>query len=70
MRQVDAIAHQLKSSSRAIGALALGDLCAELENNSRMGSGTAVLSANVMRFDAALRAVETQLNTLLAQASH
>jgi PAS domain S-box-containing protein len=69
MRQVDAIAHQLKSSSRAIGALALGDLCAELENNCRMGSGTAV-SANVMRFDAALRAVETQLNMLLAQASH
>src|SRR5690349_19571492 len=32
IRRIGAIAHQLKSSSRAIGALAFGDLCAELEN--------------------------------------
>ena len=37
-----AIAHRLKSSSRAVGALALGDLCAELENASKLGDREAV----------------------------
>jgi len=31
------LAHRLKSSSRTIGASALGDLCADLENYARMG---------------------------------
>lgn len=33
--QLGAIAHKLKSSSRAVGALALGDLCAELDSASK-----------------------------------
>ncbi len=32
---VASIAHKLKSSSRSVGALALGDLCTELENACR-----------------------------------
>ena len=35
-------AHRLKASSRAVGALALGDLCAELEVASRAGAADAV----------------------------
>lgn len=35
-------AHRLKSSSRAVGALALGELCAELETTSRAGAADAV----------------------------
>ena len=33
--RVASIAHKLKSSSRSVGALALGDLCTELENACR-----------------------------------
>ena len=36
-RQVGAIAHKLKSSSRSVGALALGELCAELESAGKAG---------------------------------
>ena len=36
--QASVIAHKLKSSSRAMGALALGDLCAALENAGKTGS--------------------------------
>ncbi|MFC6673960.1 PAS domain S-box protein [Marinobacterium aestuariivivens] len=32
VQQIESIAHRLKSSSRSVGALHLGDLCAELEN--------------------------------------
>jgi PAS domain S-box-containing protein len=32
IREVSSIAHKLKSSSRSVGAMKLGDLCAELEN--------------------------------------
>lgn len=36
------LAHRLKSSSRSVGALALGDLCAELENAGRSGDRAAI----------------------------
>jgi len=64
-RQIGAIAHKLKSSSRSIGALALGDLCAALENACRSGTGDEV-SRGIVQFDAALREVDAQIATLLA----
>lgn len=36
LEEVGIVSHRLKSSSRAIGALSLGDLCAELENAFRL----------------------------------
>ena len=44
MAAVAAVAHKLKSSSRSVGALALGELCAELEN-----AGRAALRDSVQR---------------------
>jgi HPt (histidine-containing phosphotransfer) domain-containing protein len=41
-RQAAAIAHKLKSSSRSVGALALGDLCAELETAGTAGDKAQV----------------------------
>ncbi len=40
--RVAAIAHRLKSSSRSVGALALGDLCAELESAGKVGDKAQV----------------------------
>ncbi len=53
------IAHKLKSSVRAIGALPLGDLCAELENASRAADRATV--------DQRAGAVEDDLNALMAE---
>ncbi|MBB1472189.1 Hpt domain-containing protein [Luteimonas sp. MC1782] len=58
--QVAALAHSLKSSSRAMGAMALGELCAELEAHGGAGRlaglGPAV-TAVVAELDAALAAM-------------
>ena len=64
-RRVGAIAHKLKSSSRSVGALALGDLCAELENACRT-QAVEGLSQGMARVDAELAAVDEQLGHLLA----
>ena len=40
--RIAAIAHRLKSSSRSVGALPLGDLCAQLENAWRAGDRAGV----------------------------
>lgn len=40
--QIATIAHQLKSSSRSVGAMGLADCCAELENASKVGMGERV----------------------------
>lgn len=40
--EIGATAHRLKSSSRSVGALPMGDLCAELENASRVADVEAV----------------------------
>jgi HPt (histidine-containing phosphotransfer) domain-containing protein len=37
VREAAAIAHKLKSSSRSIGALPLGDVCAEIEATASKG---------------------------------
>ncbi len=65
VRQVGAIAHKLKSSSRSIGALALGDLCAGLENACRSGTAEEV-ARTIVQFETALQAVDSQIGTLLA----
>jgi CheY-like chemotaxis protein/HPt (histidine-containing phosphotransfer) domain-containing protein len=64
IRQIGAIAHKIKSSSRAIGALTLGDLCAELENACRTGTRDDV-SRGVVQFEAALREVEAWIASVL-----
>ena len=66
VRQIGAIAHKLKSSSRSVGAVALGDLCTELENACRSGAREGISQA-VMRFEVGLLAVDAQIEQLLAR---
>ena len=56
-RRIGAVAHKLKASSRSVGALALGDLCAELENASRAGSRTEIVERRE-QFELAMKAVD------------
>ncbi|MFL9908620.1 PAS domain S-box protein [Paraburkholderia sp. RL17-337-BIB-A] len=63
-REAGSVAHKLKSSSRSIGAIALGDLCAQLENAGKAGD-LATLASWVQQFDAALVAVEQAIAHLL-----
>ena len=57
-RQIAAIAHRLKASSRSVGAVTLGDLCAELENACLAGTRESI-AQRLNEFEAALDAVET-----------
>jgi HPt (histidine-containing phosphotransfer) domain-containing protein len=66
IRQIGALAHKLKSSSRSVGALALGDLCAELENACRSGTRDEVSQA-IVQFEAGVREVHAQIAALLAR---
>ena len=52
-----ALAHKLKSSARSVGALALGELCAEMEQAGKAGD-TATLTALLPRFEQELAGVE------------
>ena len=63
-RQVGAIAHKLKSSSRSVGALALGELCAGLESAAKAGDNQGITDDS-LRFDAALAEVDACIATLL-----
>jgi PAS domain S-box-containing protein len=65
--EVAAIAHKLKSSSRAVGAIALGDRCAELENAGKSGNRAAI-AQSMARFEAALAGVEAEIAGLTAGA--
>ncbi|MGZ8260007.1 MAG: MHYT domain-containing protein, partial [Caldimonas sp.] len=67
-RGIGPVAHKLKASSRSVGALALGDLCAELENASRAGS-RAEVSAHCLRFAQAMRAVDARVVEQLAKGT-
>jgi PAS domain S-box-containing protein len=58
------LAHKLKSSARAVGALALGDLCAELEEAGK-AVDTAALKHRMMRFDSLLIEVDAQIRAYL-----
>ena len=59
--QAQALAHKLKSSARAVGALALGELCAEIEQAGRSGGTLAPLLA---RFEREMAAVAAYLDAL------
>jgi CheY-like chemotaxis protein/HPt (histidine-containing phosphotransfer) domain-containing protein/two-component sensor histidine kinase len=56
-----AAAHKLKSSSRSIGALRLGSLCAEMEKAGRAGDA-AKLAELLPRFEAEVAAVREHLH--------
>jgi signal transduction histidine kinase/DNA-binding response OmpR family regulator len=56
-----AAAHKLKSSSRSVGALALGDLCDEMERAGKNGD-TAALATLLPRFEHELVSVERYLD--------
>ena len=49
--------HKLKSSSRSVGALALGELCAAMEKAGK-GGDTAALAALLPQFEQELARVE------------
>lgn len=61
-RQVGLIAHKLKSSSRSVGALTLGDLCAKLEsackaeNNEEIDHSISKVETEVPLVEAAIEA--------------
>jgi HPt (histidine-containing phosphotransfer) domain-containing protein len=59
-QRVAALAHRLKSSSRQVGALALGELCARLEERARAG---AIDAALLESFDGEYAAVDRYLAT-------
>jgi HPt (histidine-containing phosphotransfer) domain-containing protein len=55
-KQIGALAHQLKSSSRSVGALALGEICAALEQAGKSDRGEEV-AAQLPIFEHALAQV-------------
>jgi CheY-like chemotaxis protein/HPt (histidine-containing phosphotransfer) domain-containing protein len=61
-----AAAHKLKSSARSVGALALGELCAEMEQAGTAGDNET-LAALLPRFEQELFAVERCLDSLLQE---
>ncbi|WP_116473291.1 ATP-binding protein [Zobellella maritima] len=64
MHQVGAIAHQLKSASRTVGALSLADCCAELEIQCKVGP-QAALTDQLSQFEQQLALVETTITEQL-----
>jgi HPt (histidine-containing phosphotransfer) domain-containing protein len=60
MLEVGALAHKLKSSARSVGALALGELCAELEQAGRLADAESV-AVLLPRFEQALLHVDAFL---------
>jgi signal transduction histidine kinase/CheY-like chemotaxis protein/HPt (histidine-containing phosphotransfer) domain-containing protein len=66
LAQVAATAHKLKSSSRSVGALSLGDLCAELENAGKRNDGPAV-ERGVAQLETLFTSVEVELARLLSE---
>jgi HPt (histidine-containing phosphotransfer) domain-containing protein len=64
--QVGAAAHKLKSSARSVGALALGELCAEIELAGQAGQIEA-LAKLLPRFEAEWLSVEKHLGALALQ---
>ena len=64
LRGVASVAHKLKSSSRSVGAMALGAACAALETAGHAGQAKEV-DAQVSRFSADIAAVESHLSGVL-----
>ena len=65
-RRVAAIAHQLKSACRSIGAFAFGDVCVELENAGAGGDST-ILADRWTDFQLGLGPVLVAVDGLLGQ---
>ncbi|MBA2659159.1 MAG: PAS domain S-box protein [Nitrosospira sp.] len=61
-----AAAHKLKSSARSVGAVALGDLCAEMEQAGKAGDAQALI-ALLPRFELELTVVSTYIDSLQAE---
>ncbi len=61
--QVGALAHKLKSSARSVGALALGELCAEIEQAGKADQ-SKVLVALLLRFEVEITVVDEYLDSL------
>lgn len=59
-REAGAVAHKLKSSSRSVGALSLGELCARLEEIGRAADCSA-LRTWVEEFNVAIEAVKREI---------
>lgn len=57
-----AAAHKLKSSARSVGALVLGDLCAEMEKAGKAGDLEAV-KALLPRFESELAVVNRYIDS-------
>ena len=62
--RLQAIAHKLKSSSRWVGAVPLGELCDELESLAKRGDQAAIEQA-MARFDRLFAELQTELAPLL-----
>ncbi|MEK7844739.1 MAG: response regulator, partial [Pseudomonadota bacterium] len=60
---VGLIAHKLKSSARSVGALALGELCAEIEQAGKQNDAKA-LAALLPRFEMEIVTVQRYLDSL------
>ncbi len=63
---VGLLAHKLKSSARSIGAIALGELCAEMEQAGKKNDAEALVVL-LSSFDAQLMSVKTYLDALSAK---
>ncbi len=62
--QAGALAHKLKSSARSVGALALGELCAAMEQAGKAGDA-AIMERLLPGFEAERMAVDAYLGSLL-----
>ena len=60
-RDAGALAHKLKSSARAVGALKLGDLCALIEQAGKADDNPAVAEL-LVRFELEITAVQTYID--------
>ncbi len=58
-----AAAHKLKSAARSVGALGLGELCAEMERAGKAGDAQA-LNALLPRFESELATVDKYIESL------
>jgi CheY-like chemotaxis protein/HPt (histidine-containing phosphotransfer) domain-containing protein len=65
--QVSAVAHKVKSASRSVGALALGDLCASLENAAKTGDNKGVRH-DLPGFETAFAAVDEAIARLTEES--
>ena len=66
-RALSSLAHRLKSSSRSVGALELGDLCAQLESACRAGVREPIERLN-RAVELAIVEVTAEIDRLLAPA--